>query len=213
MPIPAPDSRACAAASANEETRFMGGGQVEKVIFTFIERCVACKGCEIACSVEHSKTKSLFGAIAESPPPRPRVRVENAGVHSYPARCMHCEEAACIAACPMGAMTRNPATNAVYVDENKCVGCWMCVMVCPFGGVSADPVAKKALKCDLCPDRTARGEAPACVAACPTRAMIYATPEELAARRRQATAINAAGMPVARVAGNVDLWRSLKGGV
>ena len=186
---------------------------MEKAIFTFIEKCVACKGCEIACAVEHSRAKSLFGAIAESPRPRPRVRVENAGAHSYPARCLHCEDAACIAACPMGAMTRNAVTNAVYVDESKCIGCWMCVMVCPFGGVSADPVAKKAHKCDRCPDRTARGEDPACVAACPTRAMIYATPEELAAHRRQATAMSAAGMAAARIAGNVDLWRSQKGGM
>ncbi len=186
---------------------------MDKSIFTFIEKCVACKGCEIACAVEHSQSKTLAGAMAENPRPRPRVHVEKVGVNSYPARCLHCEEAACIAACPMGAMSRNPTTNAVYVNEDKCVGCWMCVMVCPFGGVSADPLAKKALKCDRCPERTARGEDPACVAACPTRAMLYATPEELAAHRRQATARSAAGMPAtAHTSGHVDLWRSLKEG-
>lgn len=186
---------------------------MQKAIFTFIEKCVACKGCEVACAVEHSSDKTLFGAMTDSPRPRPHVRVEKAGVHSYPARCQHCEDAACISACPMGAMTRNPDTHAVFVNKDKCVGCWMCVMVCPFGGVSADPVAKKAHKCDRCPERTARGEDPACVAACPTKAMIFATPEEMAELRRRATAAGAApysGPAPERIG---DAWRTQQGGV
>ncbi|MBI4987000.1 MAG: 4Fe-4S dicluster domain-containing protein [Rhodocyclales bacterium] len=185
---------------------------MEKSIFTFIEKCVACKGCEIACAVEHSSDKTLFGALADNPRPRQRVRVEAAGAYSYPARCQHCQEAACIAACPMGAMTRDPDTHAVYVDSHKCVGCWMCVMVCPFGGVSADPVAKKAHKCDRCPERTAVGLDPACVAACPTKAMVFATPEEIAELRRQATAAAAAGIATTPVASSVAAWRTMKGG-
>ncbi len=185
---------------------------MEKAIFTFIEKCVACKGCEIACAVEHSKDKSLFGALAETPRPRQRVRVEQAGAFSYPSRCMHCQDAACIAACPMGAMTRHPDTNSVYVETSKCIGCWMCVMVCPFGGVSADPVAKKALKCDRCPDRTAQGLDPACVSACPTKAMIFAAPEEIAELRGQATALAATGAGTARSTGTVETWRTLRGG-
>ena len=74
-------------------------------------------------------------------------------------------------------------------DAGKCIGCWMCVMVCPFGGVSADPVGKKALKCDRCPDRTAAGMDPACVSACPTKALLYLTPEEMSARQRRATLV------------------------
>jgi anaerobic carbon-monoxide dehydrogenase iron sulfur subunit len=185
---------------------------MEKAIFTFVEKCVACKGCEIACAIEHSATKTLAGAIAEEPRPRSRVRVEPAAAFSYPARCMHCQDAACIAACPTGAMTRQADTNAVYVDMSKCIGCWMCVMVCPFGGVSADPVAKKALKCDRCPDRTAQGLDPACVAACPTKAMVFATPDELAELRRQATAYAVTGINASRTADIVGTWRSLKGG-
>jgi carbon-monoxide dehydrogenase iron sulfur subunit len=186
---------------------------VEKAIFTFIEKCVACKGCEIACAVEHSQSKNLTAAMDESPRPRPRVRVEQAEQFSYPARCMHCQDAACVAACPMGAMTRHPDTNAVYVESSKCVGCWMCVMVCPFGGVSADPVAKKAVKCDYCPERTAQGLDPACVLACPTKAMVFVTPEELAKLRRQATAQSAIGISRISCASTVETWRSQKGGV
>lgn len=186
---------------------------MEKAIFTFIEKCVACKGCEIACAVEHSEAKTVFGAMTESPRPRPRVKIEPAGAFSYPARCMHCQDAACIAACPMGAMTRHAETNAVYVDSGKCIGCWMCVMVCPFGGVSADPVAKQALKCDRCPERTALGQDPACVSACPTKAMIFSTPEEMAELRRRATALSTNALGVTGATRSVDAWRTQQGGV
>lgn len=186
---------------------------MEKAIFTFIEKCVACKGCEIACVVEHSSDKTLFGAMTDQPRPRPHVRVQTAGIFSYPARCQHCQDAACIAACPMGAMTRNPDTNAVFVIKDKCIGCWMCVMVCPFGGVSADPEAKKAHKCDRCPERTARGEDPACVSACPTKAMIFATPDEMAELRRRATAASAAPHSGPATEHIGDAWRTQQGGV
>jgi carbon-monoxide dehydrogenase iron sulfur subunit len=87
----------------------------------------------------------------------------------------------------------------------------MCVMVCPFGGVSADPVAKKAHKCDRCPERTEAGLDPACVAACPTKAMIFATPEEVAELRRQTAALAAVGQAKTNVASSVAAWRSLRG--
>jgi carbon-monoxide dehydrogenase iron sulfur subunit len=185
---------------------------VRKTIFTAVERCVACKSCEVACVVEHSPEKSLFSALFANPRPHPRVRVEAAGAFSYPSRCQHCEEPACVAACPTGAMARDVRTGAVISDADKCIGCWMCVMVCPFGGVSADPVTRKAFKCDRCPDRTPIGLDPACVAACPTKALHFATPEEFAAQQRQATALQATGMAPAAIAPGVQMWRSLRGG-
>lgn len=183
---------------------------MDKAIFTIIEKCVACKGCEVACAIEHSSDKTLTGALAQNPRPRPRVLVQSAGGYSYPARCQHCEDAACISACPMGAMGRHPETRAVVVDQERCIGCWMCVTVCPFGGVTADPVAHKAHKCDRCPERTLAGQDPACVAACPTQAMVFATPEQWAERRRQETALAAAGQVAAAPPASIAAWRSLK---
>lgn len=182
---------------------------MSKAIFTVLERCVACKTCEIACAVAHSRSKDLFQALSETPRPRARVRVQPAGAFSYPARCQHCQEAACVAACPMGAMRRNVETGAVVVDGSRCVGCWMCVTVCAFGGVSADAAGKKAHKCDLCPDRTERGLGPACVAACPTRALVFATAEEVADRRRKQTAMSL--VLASEIPESVALWRALKG--
>ncbi len=188
-----------------------GEVRLERAIFTVMEKCVACKGCEMACAIEHSQSKNLAMAMHETPTPRPRVRVQAAGSYSYPSRCNHCQDAACVTACPTGAMARRGANNAVTVDKDKCIGCWMCVMVCPFGGVTADPATKRALKCDLCPERAAEGLEPACVAACPTEALVFVTPEELADGRRRTTAYSALGA-AARVSGPGEVWRSLRRG-
>jgi carbon-monoxide dehydrogenase iron sulfur subunit len=155
-----------------------------KEVFIDIERCTGCKSCEIACSVAHSASKDLAGAISESPPPRKRVHVEKAFQFSYPGRCMHCSDAACITACPSGAMHRDAATGGVTVDEERCMGCWMCAMVCPFGAISMSPDRKVALKCDLCAERQGEGREPACVEACPTRALTFREPAEVSREKR-----------------------------
>ncbi len=180
-------------------------------IFTFVERCVGCKSCEVACAVEHSRSKVLASAMRETPRPRPRVRVQPAMNYTFPSRCVHCEDPACVAACPTGAMTEDLATGTVRVNDDRCIGCWMCVTVCPFGAVTENPETGTAHKCDLCPERTARGEDPACVAACPTGALIYSTAERFADERRKITALSTVGVST-EAPGNVTLWRSLRGG-
>lgn len=185
---------------------------MSKTIFTVAETCVGCKSCELACTIEHSCSKTLMGAIAETPPPQRRINIEPVGPYTYPSRCQHCGDASCVTACPTGAMHRHGDTDAVQVDYDRCIGCWMCVVSCPFGGVTADPVHNKALKCDLCPERTAKGEAPACVASCPTKTLLYMTPEEFAAERRQRTANAAFQKETTPPQPNgMEVLRSLKG--
>ena len=183
-----------------------------KTIYAITEKCVACKSCEMACSIEHSASKNLFGAAFEGQKSRSRMNVQNVGAYSYPLNCNHCENASCMNACPTGAMRRNADTNSVYVATDTCIGCWMCVMACPFGAVTADHVTKTALKCDRCPDRVENGRDPACVEACPTQALIFDTPERYTAMKRAITAEQAAGnVEVSQVPLNVEMWRATKG--
>lgn len=163
-----------------------------KEIFIDIRRCTACKACEIACAVEHSVSKDLLSAVFEQPSPQKRVHVEAAYAFAYPVRCQHCGDAPCIAACPNGAMGRDEVTGAVVVDESRCQGCFMCAMVCSFGAISANPVRRVAVKCDLCSDRQRLGEGPACVEACPTHALQFGDEEDLVKEKRLAAAARVA---------------------
>ena len=152
-----------------------------KVITCRIERCLGCKSCEIACSVEHSKTKVLVSAIQEDPLPRQRIRVLNTGIKdgtyrlkSIALQCRHCDEPFCVDACIAGGITKDPETGVVHFNRENCVGCWSCTMVCPFGAIVRLQDGKVAIKCDRCPDR----DVPACVEACPTGALVFGEPEE-----------------------------------
>ena len=67
-------------------------------------------------------------------------------------------------------MTRDPETGAIRHDDDRCVGCWSCVMVCPFGAIRLDHErGKVGSKCDLCEGQGT----PACVAHCPNEALVY----------------------------------------
>lgn len=143
-------------------------------IFCDMTRCVACKSCEIACGVEHSKEKDLNKAAAKSTGAKKRVRVSATPEKVISIHCQHCDDAPCVDACMSGAMTKDKSTGATVQDKDKCVGCWMCVMSCPFGAIARDTNENIAVKCDLCPDR----DDYACVAVCPTKALFVGTEEE-----------------------------------
>ncbi len=159
-----------------------------KEIFVNLDRCLGCRSCQIACAVEHSTGKSLFAAVAETPGPRYRLFVERSESLNIPLTCRHCDPAPCLDACISGAIKRD-SRGVVVQQEDRCVGCWTCLMMCPYGVVTQKPEQKVALKCDRCPDR----EAPACVSACPTRALVYTEPDNFAAGVRKIEAGVVAG--------------------
>ncbi len=152
-----------------------------KEIFVKTSRCVGCLACTIACAVEHSHSKTLFGAVAETPRPVSRVFVEwTAPDIKVPIVCRQCEDAPCMHACISGAISRD-ANGVVITDSDRCIGCWTCVMVCPYGVIGRHLAQRKAYRCDRCPDR----DLPACVDACPTGALVYqSVPAYSAATRR-----------------------------
>jgi carbon-monoxide dehydrogenase iron sulfur subunit len=156
------------------------------MIIIDVDKCNACKSCEIACAVEHSVSKDLRQAIHEDPTPRPRVSVEKGLNFSVPLQCRQCANAPCIALCPTDALYRVDQDSPVLLDEEKCIGCNWCVLACPFGVIRLDDGRKVVLKCDQCFQRVQRGELPACVSACPTGALAFKVLEEVAADRRRA---------------------------
>ncbi len=119
-------------------------------------------------------------------------------------QCMHCLEPACVAACPVTALCKR-ASGPVTYDATRCIGCRYCVLACPFDVPAADwdSTAPRIHKCDFCAGRIAgRGAAPpavngaapdaasrersraaarlpACVASCPTAALLFGGREDL----------------------------------
>ena len=132
--------------------------------------CLGCRLCEIHCIVTHSKSKKIIKAYrTERDHLVPGMHVEDSGSVSFALQCRHCDDAPCIEACIAGAMQRDSRTGAVVCDEDRCVGCWSCIMVCPAGAVRRGKSRKVVSKCDLC----AGEETPACVLHCPNEALLY----------------------------------------
>ncbi len=142
-----------------------------KVVYPEEEYCMGCKLCEIHCLVKHSKSKDIIKAFKhEKPKSLAKNSVEKCGPISFSITCRHCPDAPCITTCMTGAMKREANSNAVIVEKDKCVGCWMCIMICPFGVIERDIENEKvASKCDLCYDE----DIPVCVKECPNEALIY----------------------------------------
>ena len=148
-----------------------------KRIYAKEEVCIGCRLCEIHCVASQVGTRNLIKVFkADHPLPEPGVMVEEDKPISFALQCRHCDDAPCVEACLTGAMHRDPESGLVLQDKEKCVGCWMCVMVCPYGAIRRDLNEKKvASKCDLC---FGRSEIPACVANCPNEALVYEEDQE-----------------------------------
>ncbi len=136
-------------------------------IFCDVNKCIACHTCELACVVEHSLSKNLFTAIMEEKLAQKKRDVEYLTEQkTLSISCQNCKEPLCVSACISGAMHRDK-DGKVVCDIDQCVGCWMCIMVCPYGSITRNVFDKKANKCDFCPDRNDY----ACVVSCPTKAL------------------------------------------
>jgi len=122
-------------------------------------RCTACRTCELACAFYHP-VRGLPGLS--------RITAHRMGEDDgIPLVCFQCEEAACAAVCPVQAIRRNVATGALELDPDRCLGCRLCTVACPFGQIRFDAKSGLPYKCDLC------GGNPACAAFCPTQALVY----------------------------------------
>ena len=135
-------------------------------IYSNRDLCSGCRACSVACAISHTGIADMSrGAI--------QILRDGAAGYEFQAICRQCEDPECVAACMAAALTREPGTGRVLFDRDRCVGCWMCLMVCPHHAIVRDELAGKAIRCDQCEGR----EVPACVAACATAALEYVDEE------------------------------------
>jgi formate dehydrogenase iron-sulfur subunit len=95
-------------------------------------------------------------------------------------QCRQCLKPACVSACIVGALQKVP-DGAVTYDDERCIGCRYCMMACPYGIPRYDweAAVPYVRKCDLCSERVAAGKEPACTEACPEKATIFGSRDEL----------------------------------
>ncbi len=156
-----------------------------KMIVISEQYCLGCKTCVIECAMAHSDAATLAQAAQSSSPPQARVHVDGLDSGAMPLQCRHCEDAPCMMACPTEALDRATPQSPVILNADLCIGCRICMMVCPFGVIELSRNGKAATKCDLCAARTQKGEEPACVAGCATGALTYQDADEFLRQRRQ----------------------------
>jgi [DsrC]-trisulfide reductase subunit O len=112
----------------------------------------------------------------------------DAGIQ-VPLMCNHCADPPCVHVCPTQA-TWKRADGIVMMDWHRCIGCRYCMAACPYGSRSFNwldprphishidpdfPTRTKGVveKCNFCEERLAQGQSPACVDACPEKALAF----------------------------------------
>ena len=139
----------------------------QKQVYCRPALCIACRTCGNACAITHD-------GVANPRLGRISIRKNPFQQYEYQELCRHCHDAPCVDACMVGCIEKNEETGVVTNDD-RCVGCWMCIMVCPYGGMTRDILKNMAIKCDQCQEREA---GPACVQACPSGALVFEERED-----------------------------------
>jgi Fe-S-cluster-containing dehydrogenase component len=157
-------------------------------------KCVGCYACVVACKLQNNLPP--FNTDLPEGDPKgpnlmrvhevgPKVDGENVVYYFQPISCMHCLDAPCIKNCPRNALSKDEKTNVTLVDRDKCVGCKICLLSCPFGAPQF--LDKKVFLCNLCIDRSPiEGETPgktACEAVCQSRAIFVGELDEISNRK------------------------------
>lgn len=144
-------------------------------------KCVGCRACSTACkSRSNLPAERDAQGIYEAPNDLSaytwtmiKLYQDDLNTSFVKNQCMHCVEPACVSVCPVAALEKSESGPVIYHGE-RCIGCRYCMAACPFGIPKSqwDKALPLIQKCDFCADRQARGEEPACGAACPTGALI-----------------------------------------
>ncbi len=168
------------------------GSKRSWVMLIDLKRCDGCGRCTTACRTEHNVPAGQEWIKV--------YKVDDSGSSYFlPRPCMHCENAPCANVCPVGA-TFVRTDGLVLVDQNRCIGCRYCMAACPYnaryfnwGGPAALTPAEQAAyrpeypivhrrgtveKCVFCAHKVDMNGLPACVEACPMKAIFFGDARE-----------------------------------
>jgi len=184
--------------------------------------CIGCKTCMVACKQVNSEPNGALWSERMKEPPyefagglptwdAPQdlsgrtvniiqawkggdapVKDDPSGYSFVKRQCLHCVHPACVSACPVSAMTKDPKTGVVSYDKDACIGCRYCQVACPWNipRFEWDEAFPQIRKCQLCRHREA-GKYSACASECPVGATIYGPTTALRAEAARRLALPA----------------------
>jgi formate dehydrogenase iron-sulfur subunit len=191
--------------------------------FTDTSVCIGCKACEVACKewnqLPGNKPAFLDSfdntgklddqnfrhvSFIEKVPDAPMTTGNGQAWLMFSDVCKHCQHASCMEVCPTGAIIRTEF-DTVFIQQDVCNGCRMCISACPFGVIGFSEQSGTAHKCTFCYDRLQGGLMPACAKACPTQAIQFGPlPEMYKKADARLAALQVQGNTQARLYGRDD---------
>ena len=172
-------------------------------------KCIGCKVCEVACFTVHNENNNVAATVGTvTTPIIPRLNVIKGENFVVPIQCRHCDDAPCANVCPVRAIKQE--NNTIVINEKDCIGCKTCLIACPIGAIDLLPQYDNgeeviqlnlkqegengleetgrniAYKCDLCKE----SGNPACVNACPQKALTLVNVSTEKKSRNKAAALS-----------------------
>ena len=175
--------------------------------------CTGCKTCMVACKdkndldlgIRWRRVVEFTGGEWSRFPDG--TYSQNIFAYYISVSCNHCRDPICVQSCPTTAMHQDDH-GVVSVDQNKCVGCRYCEWGCPYSSPQFDAKLGKMTKCDFCTDVLLAGGDPACVAACPTRALQFGELDKL--KEKYGSEMNIAPLPQSSLTEPCSIYGSHK---
>lgn len=176
--------------------------KIQLAFFFDQARCMACSSCSVSCKDSNDVNPGLVHWRKQF------THEHDNNFFPLSMACNHCEDPACLKACPIGAIYKDDR-GIVLIDRNKCEGLGDCTVACPyevpqFADDRQEPVKKEGWqiehpvqKCTMCVERVEQGEVPVCVKSCIGRAMDFGTVEYIMKKYPDAVRMNREDFPYA----------------
>jgi anaerobic dimethyl sulfoxide reductase subunit B (iron-sulfur subunit) len=159
----------------------------QRAFFFDASACSGCKACQAACKDKNNLPvgrlwRRVYEVTGGGWTHSGAAWVNDVFAYNLSLSCQHCQRPICVEVCPTQAMHRR-ADGIVLVDETRCMGCRYCSWACPYDALQYDAAKRRMTKCNFCLDDLETGRPPACVAACPLRALDCGELNELEAKQ------------------------------
>ena len=169
---------------------------MSKGVLVDIPKCIGCGSCIVACKLWNDRAFDESNpAFAEEPVMCSENwttvdirRVEREGqevLRFVKKQCLHCIDPACLVSCFAKAFQITPEGAVKYIPR-LCVGCRYCMLACAINIPRYEwhKILPNVTKCQMCHQRMANGDVPACIVVCPTKVMTFDNRENVMAKAK-----------------------------